>query len=195
MPGGYGAGATISDMAAVAPGDRLEIGRSSGTAGMSIDFTPRHATTALVGGQEPVGPSLEFMVGGGDTALDHLGLVEGESVLHPGSRERQSSLTVGGAMRWSDWTVGGGVGRAEFMGAEVDLLSASVGYGPLNAEIAFGQSTGYQAEPGDVLMLSTDLAAWSWLTLESDLTLGSRVDSEHEDDSVAVGRFGLRLNF
>jgi hypothetical protein len=81
------------------------------------------------------------------------------------------------------------------MGTDVDLLSATLGYGRLNAEIAFGQSTDYQTTPSDVLMLSTDLAAWSWLTLESDLALGSAPDSEREDHSVAVGRFGLRLNF
>jgi hypothetical protein len=49
-------------------------------------------------------------------------------------------------------------------------------------------------------MLSTDLAAWSWLTLESDLALGARsagVDGEHDRnrEPVAAGRFGLRLNF
>lgn len=195
VPGGYGAGATIVDTAALAPGERFEIDRSAGAAGMSIDFTPRHAASALVGGPEQIGPQLEFTVRGGDMALDHLGLVEGESVLHPGSRKRRSSLTVGGAMRWSDWTIGGGIGRAEFMGTDVDLLSASLGYGRLSAEIAFGQSSDYQAQSRDVLMLSTDLAAWSWLTLESDLALGSRATLEHEDESVAVGRFGLRLNF
>ena len=51
-----------------------------------------------------------------------------------------------------------------------------------------------------LLLLRTDLAAWSWLTLESDLALGSRsanVDGSHDRnrDAVAAGRFGLRLNF
>jgi hypothetical protein len=42
-------------------------------------------------------------------------------------------------------------------------------------------------------MLSTDLAAWSWLTLESDLAVGT---SEHRaDEGLAVGRLGVRLNF
>jgi hypothetical protein len=44
----------------------------------------------------------------------------------------------------------------------------------------------------DVLMLSTDLAATSWLSLESDVAVGSRPD---EEESVAVGRLGVRLNF
>jgi hypothetical protein len=42
-----------------------------------------------------------------------------------------------------------------------------------------------------VLMLSTDLAASSWLKLESNLAVGS----DRESESVAVGRFGVRLNF
>jgi hypothetical protein len=41
-------------------------------------------------------------------------------------------------------------------------------------------------------MLSTDLVAASWLTLESDVALGS---SQAEEESVAVGRLGVRLNF
>jgi hypothetical protein len=48
-------------------------------------------------------------------------------------------------------------------------------------------------------MLSTDLAAWSWLTLESDFALGSNPAAERDRgqdrEPVAVGRFGLRLNF
>ena len=31
-----------------------------------------------------------------------------------------------------------------------------------------------EGPPQEVLMLSTDLAVWSWLTLESDLALGAQ---------------------
>ena len=75
-----------------------------------------------------------------------------------------------------------------------------VSAGRVRAEIAYGQSQAASGVPQDVLMLSTDLAAWSWLTLESDLALGSRSASvdgagERNRDAVAAGRFGLRLNF
>ena len=102
-------------------------------------------------------------------------------------------------MRWSDWTVGGGLGRAQVLGENVDLMSATLGYGRITAGVAYGQSTPAEGNPQDVLMFSTDLAAWSWLTLESDLALGSHgnVDRERTRDRepVAAGRLGLRLNF
>ena len=91
--------------------------------------------------------------------------------------------------------------RAQVLGEDVDLMAATLGYGRVTAEVAYGQSdVARRARPSDVLMLSTDLAAWSWLTLESDLALGSRsgtVDGDREQnrEPVAAGRFGLRLNF
>lgn len=196
VPGGYGADTlAVDDVQAMSSG-RLEIGRAGGAAGMSLGFTPRHAAGGLTAELESGGPRFDLTVRGGSGVLDQLGLTEGPSVLVPmNGREGRSSLTVGGAMHWSAWSIGGGIGRADFLGTDVDLLSAFVGYGPLSAEIAFGQSTDPRSEPSDVLMLSTDLAAWSWLTLESDLAVGSRVDPDRHNESVAVGRFGLRLNF
>ena len=103
-------------------------------------------------------------------------------------------------MRWSDWSVGGGLGRAQVLGEDVDLMAATLGYGRVTRRAGV-RPVGVDRGPAqDVLMLSTDLAAWSWLTLESDLALGSRsgtVDGERERnrEPVAAGRFGLRLNF
>ena len=92
-------------------------------------------------------------------------------------------------MRWSDWSVGGGLGRAQVLGESVDLMSATLGYGPVTAELAFGQSEPMAgAEPQDVLMLSTDLAAWSWLTLESDLAVGSRGGELDRDRATTASR-------
>ena len=51
-----------------------------------------------------------------------------------------TALTVGGAMRWSDWSVGGGLGRAQVLGEDVDLMAATLGYGRVTAELAYGQS-------------------------------------------------------
>jgi hypothetical protein len=103
-------------------------------------------------------------------------------------------------MHWSDWTIGGGLGRAQVLGTDLDLMSASLGYGRVTAEIALGQSDASSVrQPRDVLMLSTDLAAWSWLTLESNLAVGSppgvEGDRDRSREPVAAGRFGLRLNF
>lgn len=197
VPGGYGAELEMGNLASVGEDSgRLDLGADVGAAGLSLDFTPRHGAGLLAGAPEQPGPRLDLTVRGGSTGLDRLGLGAEPSSLHPAGRSGgRGNLMVGGAMRWADWTLGGGIGRADFLGTDVDLLSATLGYGRLNAEIAFGQSTDYQTKPSDVLMFSTDLAAWSWLTLESDLALGSKPDAERQDHSVAVGRFGLRLNF
>ena len=195
VPGGYGADWGSSSLASPHADGRLDL-RSEGFAGVSLDFTPRHGAGLLTGAPGEPGPQLDLVVRGGSPALDRLGLGAEASALHPGGRRKSgTSLIVGGAMHWADWTLGGGIGRADFLGTDVDVLSATVGYGRLNAEISFGQSTDYQSAPSDVLMLSTDLAAWSWLTLESDLAVGSTPSADRQDESVAVGRFGLRLNF
>lgn len=195
VPGGYGADFAAPSGPEPEAGGTLNL--DAGQAGLSLDFTPRHGAGLVAGAAAEPGPSLDLVVRGGPTALDRLGLGAEESALYPGNDgAKQDKLIVGGAMRWADWTVGGGIGRASFLGADVDLLAASLGYGRLNAEIAFGQSTDRQDAARDVLMLSTDLAAWSWLTLESDLAVGSKPDADRrEQQPVAVGRFGLRLNF
>lgn len=197
VPGGYGRPALDAGAGAPLPGERLAIDRSEGPAGMSLGFTPRHAGGSVAGPDAEPGPRFGLAVREGGGTLERLGALTAPSTLHPAGREGDGAgLTVGGAMQWHDWTVGGGVGQADFLGADVDLVAATLGYGRVSAEIAYGQTSGHEAEePGDVLMLSTDLAAAPWLTLESDLAVGSRPDVHREDQSVAVGRFGLRLNF
>jgi hypothetical protein len=199
VPGGYGApppempGAATLDGAAPADAEAVR-----GAAGLSLDFTPRHGAGLLPPGAAAAeGPRFDLIVRGGDDAFEQLGLGQGNAALRPGSRGiGRGSMIVGGAMRWAGWSLGGGVGRAGLLGTDMDLVSASVGYGRLSAELAFGQSVDYPRTRGDVLMLSTDLAAWSWLTLESDLALGSApANADRQDGSVAVGRVGLRLNF
>jgi hypothetical protein len=202
VPGGYGA-SVGSPLAGADPArDRFAFGSAEDASGLSLDFTPRHGTTLWSSEGAGGGPDLRFDLNVSQqpaAVVDQLGLASGGGVLHGGKpRSSRPALTVGGAMRWSDWSLGGGYGRAEIMGTDVDLLSATVGYGRLSAEIAVGQSADHQTAPRDVLMLSTDLAAWSWLTLESDLAVGSAGDASDRDrdrESVAVGRFGLRLNF
>jgi hypothetical protein len=201
VPGGYGQAVDPSLGGADPAHDRFAFGAGDNMSGLSLDFTPRHGTTLWSSKDEAGSPDLRFdlNVTRQPAALaEQLGLASGGGAVHGGKpRSSQPSLTVGGAMRWSDWSLGGGYGRAEIMGTDVDLLSATVGYGRLSAEIAFGQSVDYQTAPRDVLMLSTDLAAWSWLTLESNLAVGSAGSASDRDDteSVAVGRVGLRLNF
>ncbi|MEK0081841.1 hypothetical protein [Benzoatithermus flavus] len=201
VPGGYGA------VGSEAVPDRTfdgqpGIGRDDAGSGLSLDFTPRYAAGSSWSSTHDEadlgGPRFDFTIDfdPGDR-FEQLGLSAGRSTLYPRNRRTgQTSLSVGGAMRWSGWSLGGGYGRSQFMGTDVDLLSASIGYGRLSAALAFGQpAVGSQTAPHDVLMLNTDLAAWSWLTLESGIAVGSVPSAEREDQPVAVGRIGVRLNF
>jgi hypothetical protein len=191
---------TAADQDAAAAGDD-----SSSSSAVLFDFTPRGADLPDLGGDSPR-LRFELGVGGQEAApgggLDALGLggSAGPAWLDEtgGSAEQQQPrLSLGGALLWSGWTVGGGFARTNLAGgAAADLVSATVGYGPLTASLAIGQADGPEQQSRDVLMLSTDLSAWSWLTLESDVALGDSADrDEAGGESVAVGRLGVRLNF
>ena len=189
VQGGYVGGETTEASQATPAGE-------GGTPGISLDFNaPRHGG----GANAAEAPSLQFDLkvrDGSDGGLNLLGLGPNGTPAHVGGRGDGRGMVVGGALRWAGWSLGGGLGRAEFMGRDVDLFSALLGYGRLSAELSLGQSAEYQNGRNDVMMLSTDLAAWSWLTLESDLALGSAgATSERQENAVAAGRVGLRLNF
>ncbi|MCB9943658.1 MAG: hypothetical protein H6851_08590 [Geminicoccaceae bacterium] len=104
------------------------------------------------------------------------------------------SMLVGGGLKVSDIGVMGGFGRTRLFGATTDMVAAGLSYGRVNARVAFGQPGAASAGDGsvrDVMMFSTDLAAWSWLTLEGDVAVGTVA----EDGDQAVGRVGVRLQF
>ena len=179
----------------------LELSQPAPESGMTLDFTPRSDAGLWMkpGGADEPSFSLGLTARGTPETLDRLSLGTSYDALGSGVRSwPPSALTVGGAMRWSDWSLGGGVGRAQVLGEDVSVMSAVLGYGRFSAGIAYGQAGSNQGTAGNVVMLSTDLATWSWLTLESDLAVGSHqagVDREREAEPVAAGRFGIRLNF
>ena len=200
VPGGYGAVAPehteTADSAVAFSGPVDE-------PSLALEFTPRGggALWSRPDAEPEPGFRFDLTVHGNPVGqLNSFASGTSRDALRANAPSAPTALTVGGAMRWSDWSVGGGLGRAQVLGEDVDLMAASLGYGRLTAELAYGQSESVAGAPRDVLMLSTDLAAWSWLTLESDLAVGSRteaVDGQRSSnrEPVAAGRFGLRLNF
>lgn len=174
---------------------------ASGSAAVLFDFTPRGGgggLPAIGAGTDAPRLRFEFGTDGGGDGLDALGLggSTGPSWLEEGAPAGPRRLSLGGALLWSGWSVGGGLARTDLLGGgATDLASATVGYGALTTSLAFGQTGGAAQPSRDVLMLSTDLSAWSWLTFESDLALGDSSAADREAESVAVGRLGVRLNF
>jgi hypothetical protein len=161
---------------------------------LSLQFTPRNPLLLLLGdtpepASEPT--TLRLQLGSSSDIADRLGVIEGGTAESgPGGT---AALEIGGALHWSDWSVGSAYTRTRLFGGDADLISASLGYGRMTARLAYGESTRPQSPPSDVLLFSTDLAAWSWLSLEGDLALSS--SPTRDDDSMAAGRLGIRLHF
>jgi hypothetical protein len=186
-PAGFGAGGTGQETpSSYGPGDG---------GGVVLDFTPRGGGL-FESDQDDGTPRMRFELSVAGATLDEPNAFEFGAAETPSwlaePKVGLGELSIGGALRWSEWSVGGGFGRTALMGGEADLMSATVGYGSLTASLGYGEASGVELRPMDVLMLSTDLAATSWLSLESDVAVGSRPD---EEESVAVGRLGVRLNF
>lgn len=198
VPGGYAAPSQpISQRDSSAMATFPDFGVSGAAPNMALDFTPRSSASlwSLESADQDNNGRLGFdllITGEPNAAADRLGLGSFGATPYPTQPQRGGGLAIGGAMRWDAWSLGGSYGRAELLGADVDLMAASVGYGRINAQIAYGQSADSETTPVDVLLFSTDLAAWSWLTLESDVAVGA---DRAKEESVAAGRLGIRLNF
>jgi hypothetical protein len=194
VAGGYGV-----DVEPYAPPASLSMKQhdftsSAATAGLTFDFTPRNSGSLFSSG--PIEPTTTMSLSLGveqgyddRLRLDTIGL---GGRTPSGTGDSLEGLAIGGAFTLNDWQLTGSVGRASLLGQEADVFAAGVGYGRVNARLVYGTlpptATG---ATGDVLMLSTDLAAWSWLTLEGDVAVSDTLASE----PLTVGRIGLRLNF
>lgn len=186
--------AQLSPSPAAGEMPRIERDRSEATIGFG--FTPRNPLSLLFGdsgGGDTLAPIRVTLSAVNDPSMGQRLASLGGS---PGHEEPEAdvagALEVGGALQWSDWTLGSGYTRAPLFGGEADLMSASVGYGKLQASLAYGQSE-RQSDQLDVLMFSTNLDAMSWLSVESDIAVGSPPESDREP--MAAGRVGIRLNF
>lgn len=198
------AGGYMERPGGVAEGGRAEFGvrpideRSAGRE-MTMAFTPRGGVSLHVDGFEDVAgdaPRLRLSIAGGDSSGSRydtmrFGGLDASGDLGPDAPQA-GGLAVGGAIEWYDWTLGGSVARTRMLGPQTDLVGASVGWGPITARLAYGENTSSSVDDQELWMFSTDLATWSWLTLEGDLGVATDQQSQEE---VTVGRFGVRLNF
>lgn len=202
VAGGYGAdvGSFVPTAAPLAMEVRQFSSRSS-AAGLTLDFTPRasgslfgpstagdeqRSMSISLGVQDSYGERLRLgAIGLGDSGrLSRVGSFAGEA-------DDGTGLALGGAFNLHDWQLTGSVGRASLLGESADLFAAGIGYGPMNARLVYGHVPRTTGTAGDLLMLSTDLAAWSWLTLEGDVAVSDTL----VEDPLTVGRIGVRLNF
>jgi len=200
VPGGYGLDVDAYAPAASLSMDVREFAASAGAAGLTLDFTPR-ASGSLFGPStafddtKSISVSLGIQEGyGQQLRLGSIGLGEQNRLSRVGnfaSDDGAAGLALGGAFSLYEWQLTGSVGRASLLGESADLFAAGIGYGPVNARLVYGHVPRTGGPAGDLLMLSTDLAAWSWLTLEGDVAVSDTL----VDDPLTVGRIGLRLNF
>ncbi len=139
VPGGYGA---VSAMPSQAPDETVDLAGEAASPSLALDFTPRGGTGLWARPEVSDGTdtALRFDLtvrAGGADAIQRFGLDTTHDALRANSNPSPTALTVGGAMRWSDWTVGGGLGRAQVLGEDVDLMAATLGYGRVRAEVAY----------------------------------------------------------
>lgn len=201
VPGGYGVDVDTYAPTAPLSLDIREFRASAGAAGLTLDFTPR-ASGSLFGPSTALDDTNSMSVSlgiqegyGQKLRLGSIGLGDQDRLPRVGSfvsdDDGTTGLALGGAFNLNDWQVTGSVGRASLLGESADLFAAGVGYGPVNARLVYGHVPRTGGAAADVLMLSTDLAAWSWLTLEGDVAVSDTL----VDDPLTVGRIGVRLNF
>ncbi|HEX2529316.1 MAG TPA: hypothetical protein VHL31_23865 [Geminicoccus sp.] len=166
VPGGYVGGASETAVEGNRPGT------------ISFGFTPRGSST----------DRLRF-----DLSAAPLEAASQPRVLNSASAGEADDFVLGGALVWNDWTFNSTVlqlGEGQF---QTEILGAGVAYGGVSARLALAETQTPVGETRSSMLLSTDLAAWSWLTLEGDLALtGSSTDLPEGD---AAGRLGIRLSF
>ena len=192
VAGGYGA-----DLEPYAPSASLamqnrDFASSASVAGLTLDFTPRASGSLFNPRVETdADSSLSLSFGVQDRYSDQLRL---DTIgLSNRTDDPSHGLAIGGALSFNDWQFTGSVGRTNLLGNDADVFAAGIGYGRVNARLVYGHVPRMTSggNTGDVLMLSTDLAAWSWLTLEGDVAVSDSLATE----PLTVGRVGVRLNF
>jgi hypothetical protein len=188
VPGGY-----VAMQDELAAAETATMAGSAEASAVLFDFTPRGAGLYAPEGATSA-PRVRFELSldaaASDMTAEWTDTRSEASWLAP-STSPQGTLSIGGALQLDEWSLGGGFARTALFGGTADLVSATVGYGSISASLSMGEAERGAAAPLDVLMLRTDMAAWSWLKLESDVALGS----DGQEESVAIGRLGVRLNF
>lgn len=167
VPGGYVGGA----QEASSDSDR------AGT--ISFGFTPRGSSTER----------LRF-----DLSAAPLEAASQPRVISAASGPMPSeNFVLGGALVWNDWTFNSTVLQLGEGPYQTEVVGAGVTYGSVTARLALAETQTPIGETRSSMLLSTDLAAWSWLTLQGDLALTGASDDRPEGD--AAGRLGIRLSF
>lgn len=180
-------GATAASAARLVPGgyaaDPLALVEGVPAAGDSafvIAFTPRTAVGLLVESDE----QLRLRTG-------RLGLAGTPATPVPQPSEPHRGLVLGGALETGGLLLGGYYARAELFGAPADVLAARVRYGALEAELGLVSRPEGPTDPYRLFTVGAAFAATPWLAVESDLAVGRR----GEDEPLAAGRIGIRLDF
>lgn len=178
------------------PGFRLSLND------LALSFTPRAAFARLPHGPGSVSgdlPSLSLRLA---NPLPELSRLERLTITEPGlvglgmtsdTGDAINGLVAGGALEFSSVTVGGTFMRSSVVGQETELYGADLGYGPVSARLAYGQTdAAISSEEREFWLFSTNLAARPWLSLEGDL---GYTPAQATEPPSTVGRIGLRLRF
>ncbi len=148
--------------------------------GLVFAFTPRSRVWLTLGSDRALRRS-----------TDRLALATPRPGAAGAPGETRHGLVVGGAFATGGVVVGAFYARPEVGGVPGDLVGAGLRMGPLVARLGVVHPDPAAGEAGDILLFGTELAATSWLALESDFALGLG----EADRSMAAGRIGIRVDF
>ncbi len=156
---------------------------------MTLNFTPRMSGTlynARPDGGSNEGLRLAMGLDEHWTSVERMGALGFDY-----DRTDKDEMMLGGALVLDRLAITTGLGRTKLFGTSADLVGAGFSYGPLSARVLLGEGGPEASVERDIMMFSTDLNPYPWLSFQGDVALSE----DDDEESQAVGRLGVQLRF
>ena len=156
---------------------------------MTLSFTPRMSGTLYNARPDgAAGEGLRLAMGLDEhwTSVDRMGALGFDY-----DRANKDEMMLGGALVLDQLAITTGLGRTKLFGTSADLVGAGFSYGPLSARVLLGEGSPEAHVERDIMMFSTDLNPYPWLSFQGDVA----VTDDDDQEAQAVGRLGVQMRF